>query len=175
MTWELMLLRHGKSDWSTMAGDFERPLTRRGKRGAKGAGEWLSRIKSIPDHIVSSPARRAWGTARRAAAKMDLGREIIVRDERIYAADVSDLLLVLRGCPDQARRVMLVGHNPGLEDLVEYLADEMVEIPVDGKLMPTATIAWLIIPGGWSRLDAGCAQLRSITRPDAQAGACQTG
>ncbi len=170
MTCELMLLRHGKSDWSTATGDFDRPLTGRGKRGAKGAGVWLSRIKSIPDHIVTSPARRAWGTAHRAAANMGLEQEAIVRDERIYAADVSDLLQVLRECPNQARRVMLVGHNPGLEELVEYLADDLVEIPADGKLMPTATIAWLTMSGSWSELDAGCAQLKAITRPSDMSG-----
>ncbi|MCP3670554.1 MAG: histidine phosphatase family protein [Gammaproteobacteria bacterium] len=170
MTCELMLLRHGKSDWSTAVGDFDRPLTKRGKRGAKGVGGWLSRINLIPDHIISSPASRAWDTAHRAAEYMGLGQEFIVRDKRIYAADVSDLLQVLRDCPGSAKRVMLVGHNPGLEELVEYLVDGLVEIPADGKLMPTATVARLILTGGWAELDAGCAQLESITRPSGMLG-----
>jgi len=170
MSYELMLLRHGKSDWSTDSGDFDRPLTKRGKRGAEGVGVWLSRVESIPDYIIASPAKRAWDTARRAAVNMHLNQEVIVRDGRIYAADVSDLLQVLCESQDWARRVMLVGHNPGLEELVEYLADARVEIPADGKLMPTATVARLVLPNGWSELDPGCAQLESITRPSGMSG-----
>jgi len=165
MTIELMLLRHGKSDWSTAAADFERPLTKRGKRDAKRVGAWLFQGNAAPDYMFTSPARRAWGTARRAVKSMEMNKSTIVRDERIYAAGVSDLLAVLRECPDRVRRVMLVGHNPGLEDLVEYLADEVIEVPADGKLMPTATLARLSMACGWSELDAGCARLISITRP----------
>ncbi len=167
MKCELMLLRHGKSDWSTSDGDFERPLNKRGKRSAKLVGAWLAEQGMEPELIITSPAKRARSTARRAALNMNLGQDAIIRDERIYAADVSDLLQVIRECPASVGRIMLVGHNPGFEDLVEYLADNTVEIPEDGKLMPTATLAQLTMIGDWSDAGAGSAHLEAITRPSA--------
>lgn len=165
MTRELMILRHGKSDWSVFSGDFERPLTKRGKRGSKVVGRWLRKRNGIPDHIVTSPAKRARTTARRVAKHMGFSADSIVKDQRIYGAGVSDLLAVLRDCPPDANRVMLVGHNPGLEDMVKYLSCESVSIPVDGKLMPTATVAWFVFTCSWVELKDRCATLKSITRP----------
>ena len=89
----------------------------------------------------------------------------IVQDERIYAADFDALLTVLADCPPDAVRVMLVGHNPGLEELLAWLASEVVPTPEDGKLLPTATLARLEMPADWRTLVAGCARLVSITRP----------
>jgi phosphohistidine phosphatase len=165
MAYELILLRHGKSDWSVFAGDFDRPLTKRGKRGAKQVGSWLHACEAVPDHIVTSPAKRALATARRVAKYMGFNVDSIVKDQRMYGAGVSEMLAVLRDCPEGVSRVMLVGHNPGLEDMVEYLANEKVLIPVDGKLMPTATLAWFTFTCGWGELKDGCATLKSITRP----------
>ncbi len=162
---ELMLLRHGKSDWSISASDIARPLTERGKHDAKRLGVWLHAHGLVPDYIITSTAKRAWGTARRAAEKMGLDRDVIVQNERIYAAGISALMTVLRDCPDSAKRVMLVGHNPGLEDLSKNLASDKIEIPADGKIMPTATLARFTIAGDWADLKAGCASLESITRP----------
>jgi phosphohistidine phosphatase len=96
---------------------------------------------------------------------MGFAVDSIVKDRRMYAAGVSDMLAVLRDCPAEANRVMLVGHNPGMEDMVEYLAAGKVVIPADGKLMPTATLAWFSLSCGWDELKDGCATLKSITRP----------
>ncbi len=165
MTHELLLLRHGKSDWSVSSGDFDRPLTRRGREGAKQAGCWLRGCDGVPDYIVTSPAKRAQSTAHKAAKHMGFAEDSIVKDHRIYGAGVSDLLAVLQECPDDASRVMLVGHNPGLEDMVQYLSDEKIQIPADGKLMPTATLAWFVLSCGWREVRDGGASLKSITRP----------
>jgi phosphohistidine phosphatase len=96
--------------------------------------------------------------------------DAIGKDQRMYGAGVSDMLAVLRDCPAEARRVMLVGHNPGLEDMVEYLSCEKPVRPVDGKLMPTATLAWFVFTCGWDELTDGCATLKSITRPADMSG-----
>ena len=166
MTRELMLLRHGKSDWSVFAGDYDRPLTKRGKRGSKIVGCWLQKHDGVPDHIVTSPAKRARTTARRVAKHMGFSVDSIVKDQRMYGAGVSDMLAVLRDCPAEANRVLLVGHNPGLEDMVDYLSCEKIATPVDGKIMPTATLAWFVLTSSWSELTDGCATLKSLTRPD---------
>ena len=165
MTRELLLLRHGKSDWDAGVDDYHRPLKDRGKRGAQRIGVWLAQREIVPDHVVSSPAERAWVTAQKACKAMARGDQGIVQDQRMYGAGIDDLLAVLGDCPDTAARVMLVGHNPGMEDLLVWLAGEPVAVPEDGKLLPTATLARLQMPDDWRVLTGGCARLKSITRP----------
>ncbi len=164
MTRELLLLRHGKSDWNTGVDDFHRPLKDRGKRGAQRIGVWLAQQNTVPDLIVASPAERALVTAQKTCKAMGNADEGIQRDKRIYAADIDELLAVLGDCPPDAGRVMLVGHNPGLEELLVWLASETVPEPDDGKRLPTATLARLQMPADWRVLVAGCARLESITR-----------
>ena len=164
MTRELLLLRHGKSDWGTGVDDFHRPLKDRGKRGAQRIGVWLAQQKMVPDHIVTSSAERALVTAQKACKAMGNGAAGIRRDKRIYAAGIDELLAVLGDCPESAGRVMLVGHNPGLEELLVWLAGGAVPVPDNGKLLPTAALARLQMPADWRALVAGCARLDSITR-----------
>jgi phosphohistidine phosphatase len=164
---ELLLLRHGKSDWSVSSDDFHRPLKLQGKRDAQRAGSWLLRQGLVPDHVVSSPAERAGATAAKASKVMAIGTRTIRLDERIYEADLEGLRGVLADCPRQAQRVLLVGHNPGLEKLLAFLLPGKVPAGKDGKVLPTATLARLEMPDDWSRLNAGCAVLAGITRPSA--------
>ncbi len=166
MTRKLLILRHAKSDWETDAPtDFERPLAKRGERDAPRIGEWLKQQKLLPDYVVSSPARRASQTSNRVCKAMGVKDKKINWDERIYAASEVELLRVLADCPQKKQTVMLVGHNPGLEDLLEYLAGKGLEIPADGKLLPTATVACLKMPENWKGLKEGDGELVSITRP----------
>jgi len=164
MARELLLLRHGKSDWDTDASDFERPLKMRGKKAAYCAGKWLLKQKLVPDLVISSPAVRAIRTARVACKTMGLKRSRILTEDHIYLAHPEELIAVLHDCPEKAR-VMLVGHNPGLEDLMLYLIGGNVVMPDDGKLLPTATVAVLEMPDSWHELGKGCARLLSLTRP----------
>jgi phosphohistidine phosphatase len=165
MTRELLLLRHGKSDWSTGLDDFHRPLQDRGKRGAQRQGVWLARQGLQPDHAVTSPAERALVTAQKTLKAMGGHDGDLRRDRRIYAAGLRDLLAVLADCPADARRVLLVGHNPGMEDLLDYLVGSQLPEPDDGKLMPTAALARLRMPDDWRKLQAGCVTLLSLVRP----------
>lgn len=161
---QLLLLRHGKSDWSAEVKDFDRPLKSRGKRGAQSMGVWLLQQAMIPDYIVSSPAERASNTAAKLAKAMGLTTKHIHYDPRIYQASVDDLKAVLAACPTYAKKVLLVGHNPDLEQLLHYLHDGAIAIPEDGKLMATATLAVFQMPDNWKNLAKGCARLVSITR-----------
>lgn len=162
---ELLILRHGKSDWKTGAADFDRPLKDRGKRAAQRIGVWLWQQELRPDRVSSSPAERAITTAHKCCKSMDVPVSTIVEDPRIYEADLASLLRVLEDVPVEASRVMLVGHNPGLEELLLYLAGSSVTVAEDGKLLPTATLAHLDMPASWSGLQAGCARLQRILRP----------
>lgn len=164
MARELLLLRHGKSDWDTDTSDFDRPLKKRGEKAAYCAGKWLQKQKLVPDLVISSPAARAIRTARITCKTMGLKRSRILTEDHVYLAQPQDLIDVLRDCPEKAR-IMLVGHNPSLEDLMLYLTGGNVVMPDDGKLLPTATIAVLEMPDSWRDLGKGCARLLSLTRP----------
>lgn len=161
---ELILMRHGKSDWDQQVEDFQRPLKERGKRGAEQLGQWLVQQQWLPDRVVSSPALRAIHTAQMAVQAMGMDNRSIVQERRIYAARVEDLLEVLAAIPAEAQRVMLVGHNPGFEDLTEYLVGGTIPLPKDGKLLPTASLAHLQMPDSWSDLPSGAGRLIGITR-----------
>lgn len=162
---ELLLLRHGKSDWGVEVDDYHRPLQKRGKRGAKKMGAWMLQQQWLPDRVISSPAERAITTAERTCQAMGLDKKLVEVDFRIYEADTSDLLDLARSCPNSIQRLMLVGHNPDMEMLVLSLSETKIPIPSDGKLMPTATLARLSFEGDWSSLTSGKAKLLSITRP----------
>jgi phosphohistidine phosphatase len=162
---ELLILRHGKSDWKVDVDDYQRPLKDRGKRDAQRVGVWLQQQGLAPDQVVSSPAERAIVTAEKVCKAMGLSAAMIVPDRRIYAAGPEALLAVLRGLPGRAQRVLLVGHNPGMEELLTWLVKDGVKIPSDGKLLATATLARLSLSGDWAGVSEGCARLLSLTRP----------
>jgi phosphohistidine phosphatase len=165
MTRELLILRHAKSAWDTPAEtDYDRPLNGRGKRDAPRVGGWLRDQGLHPDHVVASPARRARQTARRACKVLDFDRDAIDWQPDVYLADVPTLLDVLAGCPATARRVLLIGHNPGLEELLAFLVAPLAP-PPDGKRLPTATVARLDLPDDWTRLGRGCGTLLAWMRP----------
>lgn len=163
---ELLLLRHGKSDWGKDVEDFDRPLKDRGKRAAQRVGNWLLEQGLIPDRIISSPAERAITTAEKCTKAMGLSAGGIQRDPRIYEAGVAQLYQLLQELPADTRRVMLVGHNPGLEQLLQHLLQEPAPVPDDGKLLPTATLARLQLNRSWAELADGCASLLALIRPD---------
>jgi len=164
---ELLILRHAKSDWDAgVAGDFERPLIKRGKKDAPCIGKWLYREGLVPDLVISSPAQRARQTTEKVCKSMDYEKKKIQWKDTVYMADASGLLHLLRHTSPEVHTLLLVGHNPGLEDLVRYLAGDEVETRTnDGKLLPTATLAQLEITDNWEALVPGCAQLIAITRP----------
>ena len=165
MSRTLILLRHGKSDWNTDDDVFDRPLKKRGKNASAVAGEWLIRRKCTPDYVISSPAKRALQTAEIACKAMGIKKKNIYQQRHIYLATADELLHVLADCPQQAQRVMLVGHNPGMADLLYLLVNGNITIPDDGKIMPTATLAVLEMPDDWAKLDAGAAKLNFLIRP----------
>ncbi len=162
MSRELLILRHGKSYKTADSDDFHRPIKDQGKRSAQRIGTWLMKEDLVPDYVISSPAVRAIETARKACKAMGLGNKDVVADPAIYSASRRDLLQVLAARPAIAGRVMLVGHNPGLEELLRYLCGAL---PEEGKLLPTATLARLGMPASWQDLPAGCANLMDRVLP----------
>ena len=116
----LILLRHAKSDWPAGTQDIARPLAKRGRAAAPAMGAYLAAEHLIPDRVLVSPALRARETWELVAPH--LPADVAVASEpRIYEAPVDRLLEVVREAPDSARSLMLVGHNPGFEELAARL------------------------------------------------------
>jgi len=164
---ELYILRHAKSDWESDAeSDFHRPLAKRGKKDAPAIGKWMDKHKVKIDRLISSPAERTRQTVQAVIKELHISKKNIHFDDRVYLASLETLLEVLAECPSGPEKVMLVGHNPGLEDLLRFLVDER-ELPLteSGKLLTTATLAHVSLPRDWSRLNGHCGKLVSFIRP----------
>ena len=162
----LMLLRHAKSDWSENSiDDFARPLAKRGQSAAKKMGAWMKRHNIIPEHLVCSSAARARETVKILCDEFEMPLTRVSYEDRLYLADVDSLLNVLRDCPQQAKSIMLIGHNPGLEDLLIFLCGEDVPTSANGKLLPTASLAQISLPDKWESLKKRSGQLIDVTRP----------
>ncbi len=140
---EILLLRHGKSDWNQPVDDIDRPLTERGKHDAQRMGAWLGSNDLLPARVVSSPARRALETAEKCVKAAGLTAAMVQVDARLYEASHQVLHQVLDEQTGQADRILLVGHNPGLDMLLEDLIEGPLPRTVNGKLMTTASLAQL--------------------------------
>jgi phosphohistidine phosphatase len=125
---QLTLVRHAKSSWKD-AGlpDHDRPLNKRGKRDAPVMGERLRAAGPRPDLLLSSSAKRARSTAKAVARAIDYPVDAIALDERLYLADVEELIAVIRGLDDHHEHVMLFGHNPGFTALANRLGATTLE------------------------------------------------
>lgn len=165
LTRRLLILRHAKSDRDDSVSDFDRPLARRGEREAPLAGEHIKARGWLPDHVLSSPAVRARDTARVVMRVLGLPKTAIHFDERIYMASRAMLLRVLADCPADARTVLVIGHNPGLEELLEYLSATPPTRNADGKLLTTSALAALDIDSDWSAVKRGGARLVELLPP----------
>lgn len=156
---ELLIMRHAKSSWDPgYRTDFERSLNKRGRRAAPVMGAFLADHNMLPDLIVSSPAERAKQTTELAVGSAGYSGPVQF-EKNIYAAFVTDLADIVRALPEDAERVMLVGHNPGFEDLVELLGGGAVR-------MPTAAVAYIVLfVEQWRDVKAGCGVLQWLVTP----------
>ncbi|MFQ5659027.1 MAG: histidine phosphatase family protein [Gammaproteobacteria bacterium] len=163
---KLILMRHAKSDWKSSAQtDFDRPLAARGERDAPRMGEWLKKQGVIPDLFLSSPALRARQTACIMADALGILQQAINWDERIYNAGLDDLLDIIDTSAGDALTMLLIGHNPGLDSLLEYFSDEALDYNRQRKLMTTAAIAVIDFAKGPISTSIQHAHLQQLIRP----------
>jgi phosphohistidine phosphatase len=161
----LTLLRHAKSGWDDpVTRDFDRPLNAKGARAAETMGRHLRGLGLTFDLVVASPAVRVQETLDHFA--IGLGETLAPEwDRRIYLASEATLLDLVRALPDTAEHVLLVGHNPGLEELVLLLADAgTLRQEVEAKF-PTASVAVLEVGKRWDDAEDGAATLARFIRP----------
>jgi phosphohistidine phosphatase len=156
----LLVLRHAKSSWDDHdLNDHDRPLNARGKRDAPRVGKLLCEQHLKPDAVLSSTAKRARKTATKALEAAGYGVDAqLIRE--LYLADPATIVSVLNRQPDAFACVLIVGHNPGLENLVHLLSGH------DGGL-PTAALAQLELPiAHWCELSTATgATLRNLWLP----------
>jgi phosphohistidine phosphatase len=126
----LYLLRHAKSSWDDSSlPDRKRPLEARGERDAERMSKRWSHLAKKPDLIVSSPAERAFATAKVFAAALGYEIERVGVDDRLHGAGVGVLITIVEALDDKLKRVMLVGHNPGLAELAHRFDDGISQMP----------------------------------------------
>lgn len=165
----LTLLRHAKSSWDDpVTRDFDRPLNEKGKRAAAVMGKFIKRSEIAFDQVLASPAQRVIETLEHfeAASGLDFEPQW---DRKIYLASSVTLMDVLRGADPQAEHVLMVGHNPGLEDLIfdlvphDSASEERSAVEIK---YPTAALAELSLNiDNWSDIKDGCATFNRFTRP----------
>lgn len=143
----LILLRHTKSDWPTGMADPERPLAPRGREAAPRLGAYLAQQGLVADRVLISPARRTRETWELVSGQMP-PVPMAASEPRIYDASASRLLGVVREQPRQVHTLMLVGHNPGLEDLAASLVANGVvaDITRMAEKFPTGALAVIDLP-----------------------------
>lgn len=162
----LTLLRHAKSGWDDpVARDFDRPLNPKGQRAAAMVGRHMKALGLTFDHVVASPAARVVETLDHV--EQGYGGDLAPAwDKRIYLASTATLIDVVHDLPAGAEHVLLIGHNPGLEELVLLLVPDGALRDEVAIKFPTATLAEMTFDvEGWREVEAGNATLTRFVRP----------
>ena len=157
----LLVLRHAKTQSDAPAGDHARELTERGHRDAAAMGTYIYNRTGTPDAIITSDATRARQTAEIVATAVDFAAPLTV-EPRIYAAGLDTLLSALRRIPDEVSSAIIIGHNPGFEELAEALAgqhDPGIHLPTSGLALFEFDVE------GWDAVRAGTGRLREVATP----------
>ncbi|MES9536925.1 MULTISPECIES: histidine phosphatase family protein [unclassified Actinomadura] len=151
----LIVLRHAKAEAGFGKPDIDRALTDRGRRDATATGEWLRAGGLAPDRVLCSPAVRTRETLARLALDAEAGFE-----PGIYDNDPEGLLALIRETPDESERLLLVGHNPSVHQLVHDLTGQAPDA------FPTCALAVIDLPSGdWVDVRPGLGELRTVRTP----------
>lgn len=162
----LYVLRHAKSDWGDESlPDFERPLNHRGRKSAKAVGAEMRDRGIRPDLVVCSPAVRAKETL--GLVIDSYGQDLpVTEDRRIYEASTGALANIVRNAPDDVEHLMIVGHNPGFQDLVVALSEQSSLRDEAAEKFPTAALAEIRFSiDRWSELAPETGQLEDLIKP----------
>jgi phosphohistidine phosphatase len=162
----LQLLRHAKSSWEGGGDDHDRALAPRGVRAATLIGAHLAQQRALPDLVLCSTARRAVETWERAAAQIPEPPRVLF-DEALYLASPERILARVRRVEDRVKRLLVVGHNPGFQELAVELAGGPASEGAAriGKFATGALASFSVRRVGWADLDPRAATLTDFVRP----------
>jgi phosphohistidine phosphatase len=165
---QLLLLRHAKSSWDNPAlEDFDRPLAPRGRKAAERMGRELAARNWLPQRALVSPAMRTRATWELVAAELP-GPISADFPDTLYDASAESILSELQRTPKAVKTLLVLGHNPGLEDLARRLAGENSQAKASqrlGEKFPTAALARFEFDGKWAGLVFGGTRLTHCLRP----------
>ncbi|NQV51653.1 MAG: histidine phosphatase family protein [Flavobacteriales bacterium] len=131
----IYLVRHGKSDWDDLnLNDIERPLKERGVMNSHEMGEHLKELKWVPELIMSSPAVRAYETAKIIAEQLDITGARFKVDSKLYLPDFPTVLKIILYLSDDLESIMIIGHEPSLSNLINHFLHTPIEAVVTGSL-----------------------------------------
>jgi phosphohistidine phosphatase len=150
----LIVLRHAKAVAGFGTADIDRPLNDRGRRDATATGDWLRANDLVPGHVLCSTAARTRETLDRLALDAEVSFE-----PDIYGNDPDRLLTLVTEAPEGTGRLLLVGHNPSVHQLVDDLAGEAPDA------FPTCALAVIDLPGPWADARPGAGTLRTVRTP----------
>ena len=162
---DLMLMRHAKSDWNSHTADIDRPLNSRGSRDAVAMGAYLEQMGLVPDKIIVSPARRTRQTAERLLENLPVDEQQIFVDKELYLADTETLREIIELYAVDNQRLLILAHNPGMDDIVSYLASTPPSLSASGKLMTTCAVACFALASADMLRSPGRAELQGLYRP----------
>ena len=157
----LILVRHAKSSWSdSTLNDIQRPLNKRGNKDAPKMGDHMAKQRILPEVIYSSSGLRALTTARLISVKIGIKPSEIIVDDDIYTFSSEELLNAIKSISDSYNKVMIVGHNPAITDLTNFLSGSDIDN------IPTCGIAVLeFAKDSWNKVERKSAKLVSFDYP----------
>ena len=167
---ELILMRHAKSDWHSHTADIDRPLNHRGRQDAVAMGEYLKQKNLAPERMLVSSARRTQETASLLLTNLALDEENVIVDEALYLADRETLIETIELYASDGQRLLVLAHNPGLDYLISYLANTPPRLTDTGKLMTTCAAAVFSIDSFDTLKKSGQAELINLFRPREMTG-----
>ncbi len=146
---KLYIIRHAKSSWKDLSlNDFDRPLNKRGKNNSKFMGKLLSRLGVKPDLIISSPAKRALKTTINISKALNYEIDNIQFEIKFYEASLEDMLSIINSIDNVNKNVIIIGHNPSLNELINFLQSKM-----DFENLVTSGVVELAFDTKWKKLN----------------------
>ncbi len=162
---ELMLMRHAKSDWHGHVADIDRPLNGRGNHDAMRMGSYLKKIDLMPDKMIVSSAQRTQETASLLLNNLNLADDNLTIDKDLYLAEKETLCDIIEVYARENLRLLILAHNPGMDYLVSFLASELPKLSANGSLMTTCAVAYFHIDSCDDLRQQGKGCLKKLIRP----------
>lgn len=161
---ELLLFRHAKSDWENpLLSDHDRPLNKRGQNDAPEMGELVKKLNILPDLVFVSSAKRTQQTFQLWSRTSGYNGVVITKRE-FYLSSARQYIKQIQEHAGQANRVLVIGHNPVMEELTASLISGSMDADV---IFPTAAMAFFdVMIADWKKLETGTAKLRWLITPD---------
>lgn len=163
---ELMIVRHAKSDWDNQLPDFDRPLSKRGRLAAVNMGNYLNEHGLIPDRMLISSAMRTRQTATLLLDNLNVPDSEVIYNDALYLASITSLLNVINDYAEENQRLLVLAHNPGVDELLRYLASSPPPLTRSSKLMVTCAVAVLQFASKAHLNRTQQGELLALIRPD---------